>query len=433
MHATKILSTVALTLAMGGTALAQTASDTLVGITNNTQSTGAATVDMQVPSFGNCSAATQVGAVGSNSGSLFAGGSAYDPRHQAVWVTDGTRIVLYRLSDKKTLCTFKPTRQISTPAVGVPCGLAISPSRGELYQLETITNQMALTVYDVSQISPNCNPAVKKAGCTVKIGAVGETAGGLAYDEARDLFYYVTSWMGFARPGFFIYAAHRSNPCKLYAIGFSPCSDKIPITGAAYSHCQQFLYIAMGSEVNVVRMADPLNGNVVNMNQLLKVPCCQKQTGNMWAGLAVMPKWGKRSVGQSCVATNCGPCSSMKLDLSGGDMVLGNPDVALDISGAPTGGAGAFYISLGTCTGGVGLPGLCGQVYPSLGGGFPVLLGIFPLTGQSGACSGGLHLKLGGVPTDAALCTVSACSQFLIRCPQGGTGLTNAVEFTIGG
>ncbi len=114
-------------------------------------------------------------------------------------------------------------------------------------------------------------------------------------------------------------------------------------------------------------------------------------------------------------------------------MVLGNPDVAIDISGAPTGGTGAFYISLGTCTGGLGLPGLCGQVYPSLGAGFPVLLGIFPLGGQSGACAGSLNLKLGGVPNDAALCGVSACSQFLIRCAQGGAGLTNALEFTIGG
>jgi len=443
MHAIKILPIVALILATASTALAQNGADTLVGITNNVKSTGASTLDMQVPMFSKCGAATQVGAVGTHNRSIFAGGSAYDSRHQAVWVSDGTRISLYRLRDKQTLCTFKPTVRISTPAVGVVSGLALSASRGELYQLETITNQMALTVYDVSNISGNCSPAVKKAGCAVKIGTPGEFAGALAYDEVRDLLYYVTSWMGFARPGFTIYAAPRANPCKLTSIAFAPCSSTAtgprfplpgqPATGAAYGHCQQFLYVATGSEVNVVRMVDPLNGKTLNMNQLLNAPCCQKQTGDMWAGLAVMPRWGKRLVGQSCVPSNCGACSSMMLDLAGGDLVLGNPDVAMDISGAPTGSTGAFYISLGTCTSGVGLPGLCGQVYPSLGGAFPVLLGIFPLAGQGGACAGKLNLQLGGVPNDGALCGVSACSQFLIRCAQGGVGLTNAMEFSIGG
>jgi len=433
MDAIKAFSGVVLALAVAATAAAQNASDTLLGITNNVQSTGASTLDMQVPSFGNCSAATQVGPVGLHNSNTFAGGSAYDPRHRAVWVTDDTRIVLYRPSDKQTLCTFRPTRQISTPAASVISGLALSPSRGELYQLETITNQMALTVYDVSSIGGNCNPAVKKAGCTVKIGTPGETAGALAYDEVRHLFYYVTSWYGFARPGFTIYAAPRSDPCRLTSILFSPCSGSQPATGATYSACRQFLYVATGNEVNVVQMVDPLNGKTVNMNQLLNVPCCQKQKGDMWAGLAVMPKWGKRLVGQSCLPNTCGGCGNMTLDLSGGDLVLGNPDVAIDITGAPTGGTGAFYISPGVCTNGLGLPGLCGQVHPALGGGFPLLLGVFSLGGQGGACAGSLNLKLGGVPRDPALCNVSACTQFLIQCAQGAAGLTNAIEFTVGG
>ncbi|MHC5072293.1 MAG: hypothetical protein ACYTGO_17595 [Planctomycetota bacterium] len=433
MYLTKFLSPfVLMTLVVTTAAMAQSNADTLVGMTNNITSTGATSLDMQVPSFSNCSAATSLGNVGSHSGNAFAGGTAYDPRHQAVWASDGSSILLYRPSDKKILCQFKPTLQISQPRVGVVSGLAFSPSRRELYQLETITNQMALTIYDVTNIT-NCNPGVKKGGCIAKIGTPGETAGGLAYDEVRDLFYYVTSWYGFARPGFTIYAAPRNNPCQLTSIMFSPCSDTAPAFGAAYGACTRFLYIAKGNEINVVRMDDPLNGKTVNMNQLLKVGCCQKQNGHMWSGLALIPRWSSKRVGSSCLSAGCGTCSSMKLDLGGGAMILGNPDVALTIADAPTGGTAAFYISLGNCSNGVGLPGLCGQVYPAIGGAFPMLLGVFPLGGQGGTCAGSLNFKLGGVPRDASLCGVSACSQFLIRCATGGAGLTNALEFSVGG
>ncbi len=427
MFLAKTLSPLVLTFILASAGLAQNTADTLVGITNNPNSTGATTLDTQVHAFKNCAAAAQVGKVGFHAGNLFAGGTAYDPRHNAVWVSDGSRIVLYRPSDKATLCTFKPTR-----ALGIVSGLAFSPSRRELYQLETITNKMALTIYDVTKIV-NCSPTIKKGGCTVNISTTGETAGGLAYDEARDLFYYVTSWFGFASPGFTIYAAPRSNPCQLKSLAFSPCSGSAPVTGAAYGACSKFLYIAMGSEVNVVRMDDPLNGKTLNMNQLFKAPCCKKQRGNMWSGLALMPRWNKSLVGRSCVSTSCGTCSNMKLDLSGGAMVLGNPDVAMNITGAPSSSTGAFYVSIGSCSSGLSLPGLCGQVYPVIKGPFPLLLGVFPLVGQGGACAGSLNLKLGGVPRVAGLCGVSACSQFLIRCAQGGAGLTNALEFSIGG
>ena len=124
----------------------------------------------------------------------------------------------------------------------------------------------------------------------------------------------------------------------------------------------------------------------------------------------------------------------MKLDLSGGDAVLGNPDLAISITAAPTGSSAAFYISFGSCNvQGLGLPGLCGQVHLPFSGPFPMFIGVFPLGGQGGTCAGSLNLKVGGVPRDSSLCGVTTCSQFLVRCPKGGAGLTNALSFSIGG
>lgn len=421
-------------LLLTGLVGAQTSSDTLIGITNAPTLPSSATVDTQIHAFGTCKAASMVGPALLNGNGDLSGGTAWDPRHEAAWISDTRNIALYRPSDKKILCQFTPTFKLTTSTVRpVVSGLAFSPSRRELYQVETVPNQMAITVYDVTTVN-NCNPSVKKAGCTTNLNITGERAGGLAFDEARSLFYIVTTWSGFGGPGNTIYASPYASPCKLTTIAFNPCSRASTITGAGYSNCSKFLYLSTSTEVNVVRMDDPLNGQVTNMNQLLNLGCCQKQLGSGWAGLAVMPTWNKRSVGNSCLASSCGSCSSMQLDLGGGEAVLGNPDLAMTISGAPSSSTGAFYISGGSCTRGTSIPGLCGSVYPSLQAPFPLLLGVFPL-GGTGTCGGSLNLKLGSVPTNASLCGITTCSQFLIRCPQGGlsAGLTNGLEFTIGG
>lgn len=411
---------------------AQTAVDTLVGITNAPLLPSSSSVDTQVPSFTNCSAATQVGFPLLNNSLSTAGGAAYDPRHQAVWVTDSRSIILYRLSDQKTLCSFTPTRQLVTSTTpSAVSGLAFSASRRELYQVETASNQMAVAIYDVTTVT-NCQPKVKTLGAH-RLGITGEQCTGLAFDEARSLFYYVTNWAGFSGAGSSLYAAPYASPYNMTSNSLSLCTQNSTILGAGYSNCSKFLYLAAASEVNVVRMDDPLNGKTTNMNVLLKASCCQKQKGGGWAGVSVIPAWNKQLVGSSCLANTCGGCNSMKLDLAGGDAVLGNPDLAMTITGAPTNSTGAFYISVGTCTSGVGIGGLCGSVYPSLQAPFPILLGIFNL-GGTGTCGGSLNLPL-AVPSDANLCGVTTCSQFLIRCSGGGlsAGLTNALEFSVGG
>ena len=224
-------------------------------------------------------------------------------------------------------------------------------------------------------------------------------------------------------------------PCTLQTVQLSACTPGGLPTGAGYSSCSKFLYIAMGSEVNVIRMDDPLKGKATNMNQLLNVGCCKKQKGSGWGGLAVIPAWKKTLVGSSCLASSCGTCN-MKLDFGGGDGTLGNPDLTMTISGAPTNSTGAFYLSAGACTSGFVLPGVCGRVYISVTAPNPLFVGIFNLGGSGGTCAGSLNLKVGGVPTNTALCGFTTCTQFLIRCPKGGAlsaGLTNGLQFSIGG
>ncbi len=409
------------------TATAQRTVDTLVGVTHSTAGR-ATSIDTQIPLLRVCPGSKAMGNPLSNNGNTMAGGTAYDPRHQAVWATDSKTIILYRLSDKKTLCSFPPTLQLpNTPfQKSVVSGLAFSPSRRELYQVETYSNAMAVTIYNVSTISAaNCTPPVKKLGAA-KLGITGEWCGGLAFDEARSLFYYVTTWAGFAGNGSTIYAAPYAKPYKTVSIAFSPCSRGAAATGLGYGNCSKFLYVATAAEFNVVQMTDPLNNKTTHLG------CCKKN-GASWAGMAVMPTWGKSARGSSCLAQSCAACSSMKLDLAGGDAVLGNPDLAVTITGAPTNSTGAFYVSIGGCTTGTGLTGLCGLIYPAITGPFPLLLGVFGL-GGSGTCGGALNLKV-GIPTQSSLCNTTACTQFLIRCPQGGLAavLTNGLELKIGG
>ena len=50
-----------------------------------------------------------------------------------------------------------------------------------------------------------------------------------------------------------------------------------------------------------------------------------------------------------------------------------------------------------------------------------------------GYMGGGVKIPV-AVPNDLALCKTDLCAQFLVLCPGGsGAGLTNAVQFRVGG
>jgi hypothetical protein len=122
----------------------------------------------------------------------------------------------------------------------------------------------------------------------------------------------------------------------------------------------------------------------------------------------------------------------MRAELFGGDAGLGNQDFGLRLSGAPVGQQALLYISAGACTSGINVPGFCGPVFPSLTPPFPLLVGAFPISGTA-PCTGLVSLVT-GVPADPALCGFSLCTQWIVACPgSGGPGLSNAVQFSIGG
>lgn len=380
----------------------------------------------------NCATAQKVG--NSLGWSFYGGGTAYDAARQAVWVSDGRQITLQQLSNGQASCTFNATLSGTYGTSNFVSGLAHCNKRKQLIQLEMVvgqsSNSAVLRFYDTSA----CPPKLLTTNCSFAIpnGNTPGVAHGLAYDEARDLIFFVMSGSGFAGwtssvnyVNFAVACLARPNTFSVPL--FSACSgNNNPVTGMAYNPCTQVLYLTEGNAVlklDISNLSSPKNLNTTTA-------CCKlNQTGKTWAGLAIVPNSVVKSVGSSCLGSGCPSCSSMKLDFVGGDLALGNQDLAIQITGAPAGGTAGFFLSPGQCqTPGLSLPGLCGAVHISTA--TPLFIGNFGL-GTGSGCTG--SLKLGTpMPSSASLCGVTICSQFLIRCPSGA-GLTNALEFSVGG
>lgn len=356
-----------------------------------------------------------------------AGGTAYDPRSQAAWVSDGREIGLQSIGTGVMLCKFASTRVANTTVVS---GLAMSDSRRELFQLETGPGIMAISSYDVRN---PCQPVHNANACQVPILGTLATAQSLAYDEVRDLLYHTVSISGFAGWGSTCYVTARGAPCtSLNSFPVNYCGSRpgSPISGLGYDACTKKLYVTEGAGIRILLLTDPAAGNVTDLTGT--GPCCT--AGSIigaFAGLAVIPDWSQSSPGTSCLPANCGSCPSMRAELIGGDAGLGNQDFGLRLSGAPVGQQALLYISAGACTSGINLPGFCAPVFPSLTPPFPFLAGAFQISGTA-PCTGTVSLVT-GVPVDPALCDFSLCAQWLVACrTAGGPGVSNAVQFTIG-
>jgi hypothetical protein len=384
----------------------------------------------------NCAAAKKVGNQTGLSMAIRGGGTAYDAARKAAWVSDGTKIALQQTGAAQVSCLMSAT--LSGTGTGYTVtGLAHCNKRKELVQMELVvgssSNSMVLRFYDTSA----CPPKLLKTTCSFPIPS-GNTAGiahGLAYDEARDLIFWTTSQNGTAgwtnTVNYINYAvACLSVKPKSFTLPvFTKCGGTNgAVKAMTYNSCTQILYVTEGTvmlKMDLSNLASPKN---LNASQA----CCKFAVkGKGWAGLAIVPKSVTKSVGTSCLGTGCPNCSSMSLAFVGGDLALGNKDLALQITGAPGGGLAGFYLSPGNCqTPGFSL--LCGAVHPVISAGLPLFIGNFPLSGTS--CAGTLKLPT-PVPSSASLCNLPICAQFLIRCPQGGlaAGFTNALEFSVGG
>ncbi|MFQ5505968.1 MAG: hypothetical protein ACE5F1_14405 [Planctomycetota bacterium] len=362
---------------------------------------------------------------GTVSNSFLGGGTAYDARHQSVWISDGRTIEEIDLKTCRSLC--KITTPIRTPG-SVVSGLAISDRHRLLYQLETKPGSMGIILYDLKK----CPPVPLRGGCSITFKDSRKTAGGLAYDEVGDLLLYTTSFPAFVGYISTLHVARPSSACQeLCNVGIQSCFRANPrrdwnaVTGLAYDSCNKKVYATDGR---------------TTVSGVLKFPakcvvtwgaCCDKGSAGDFMGLSIIPGWSQRPVGNSCLSKRCGSCSSMLNKTVGGDPALGNETFAFQLENGPVGNAGILFLGGGNCT--TGLRVLCGSFYPALLPP-PIIAPPVQIQGKA-ACLGTARMPV-PVPVEAALCGVKFCAQWVTACPlaQGADfGLSPAIEFAVTG
>jgi hypothetical protein len=365
---------------------------------------------------GSCQTAKPLYKALSTANNFWAGGTAYDPRHESVWISDGTTIAEVQLSDGKTLCSFKAQLMNSSAVVS---GLAIADKGRLLIQLETMQSYGAIRSYSLT----GCPPTPLRDGCTITV-PTGYYTGGLAYDEVEDLVYYTVTQPGFQVPQNTLHVVDNKNRCT------SICSLMLPgcihffgtdVTGLAYDSCTKTLYATTGLGTMPFQVGDP------RKCEFKAGTCCVKQLTGSYAGLAVVPGWTQVKKGTSCITKGCPFCSSLDNRLYGGAPSLGNRDFGVEVVNGPTGALAILGVGVSTC--GKGTPFLCGHLWLPQN-----FIPVFPGTLTGNQCAAGLRVPL-PVPVDARLCGQSICLQWLVACSTSGVdvGLTPAIEFSITG
>ncbi len=349
----------------------------------------------------------------------YAGGTAYDPRYQTVWMSDGTVLAEYRVQPGGGMCKqrcpfFKGSKANVNAWIS---GLACSDKKPRLFQLATLPGYMEIATYNTSTKCPT-----KPWFCKSKLPEKS-VATGLAYDEVRDLLYVIVatpmSGGGWTHT---LFVSKANNPCvPICKTRIYTCSKSL-VTGLAYETCRKRLFVTDGQVTQTYYVGDP-------QKCLIKQgKCCKKQTAPVWRGLAVIPGWRNKVVGTSCTSPVCATCTSMQT-YTVGDPSLGNT-FRIGVQNAPSGGFAALYLKVGTTGSGINLPPpFCGTWYA-----FPSVF-AFPMgaLGGGGTC-GGNRLEALPIPTHLSLCSKTITAQWFIFCASGssfGLGFSNALEFTI--
>lgn len=361
----------------------------------------------------------------------FAGGTAYDPRHQTVWVSDGDLLGEYLVPGStracRPRCPIQKAVKLNTQAS--VSGLAHSDWRPRLFQLATTFYYLEVVTYDNSQKTSKCPTPLARCSLDLRLFYANRrpVAGGLAYDETNDLLFISVSAIR-STGGFdnYLWVTDATNgPCKpICQQQFFTCSANV-VTGLAYDACRRILYATDGQITQPYAVGDPRKCQIKPAN------CCKKQHNPIYRGLAVVPGWRKALVGRPCTGRPCPTCTSMSFVCTGGDPSLGNMGFGFQLTGAPSGGFGVFVLGAGSCT--TGLPFGCGALYPALAPP-PFVFPAVPL-GGGGSCNGQAPFPL-PIPPFVGLCKQAFCAQVAVFCVQSvgvGIGLTNAITFTIAG
>lgn len=351
------------------------------------------------------------------------GGSAYDPRHDSLWIADSLAIEEWALAPAcRKICTTKTV--LMNPKASLR-GLAIADRRGLLYVLESAPGYVGIRPWFLR----SCPPVPTRGGCSLTLRDSRALAGGLAYDEFRDLLYFTVSRPAFVGWVTDLYVAPASNPCKAVKSALGTCQTGAnpwgPVTGLAYEACSKRLYATDGSDTLLVLLLDPLKLVWKSLG------CCRKGSAGTWTGLAVLPGWKRRDTGSGCSGKGCPFCGRIRQTLVGGIPSLGNPAFGLQVENGPIPGFGILLLGVGPCGKGLRLPFLCAPFFPSLA---PPPLAILSgaLSGK-GQCLGSVRQPL-PLPADPRACGLTLCAQWLVLCGAGsGLALSQAIEFTLAG
>lgn len=354
---------------------------------------------------------------------FYAGGAAYDPRHDAVWVSSGTVVHEIGLATCTVRCQFTPQMMNSNAVVS---GLATLDGGRRLLQLETAPGYLGLRSYDTTA----CPPVPLRDGCSLNL-AGGAVAAGLAVDALNRLVFYSVSTPTAIDWQTELVVARETDRCTPICRTILPsCGPFYPrsglVTGLAYDVCSRQLYATNGRHTQGLSVRDPLRCDLV------QTWCCP--TGSAWdyKGLAYAPLAPASSVGSGCAPAVCRACTPHTV-LTGGAPILGNPDFALGIEAAEAGSRALLVLGAGTCGTGIGLPFLCGPLHPNLQPA-PYVSPPLPVLGSGSGCLGTAHLGI-PLPLQPSLCGATLCAQWAIACPAAffELGLSDALQFVLRG
>lgn len=339
-----------------------------------------------------------------------AGGTAYDPMHSGIWLSNGTF-----LGCVDDACNYRCT-PFAVAGLGgaVITGLEVVASQNRLWAIDS--NDL-LRTFDLS----NCPPQ-PAAACTVAF-ANNYVTTGLAVDELNSLVFYLR--YDPATNANFVTVAPLATPCLPSQLVLLPACAAVGaglLTGLAVDGGNRRLYATNGFDLLTLGYA-PMPASTI---ALTGANCCSGGGADPVIGLALRPGRAT-SLGASCAAGSCFACPMVHDTVN--ESVLGNADFALRLDGAPAGSVALAFVGVGACWNpGVPVAPFCGLAHVSA-----PLLGTLGanLVPPGGVCNPtAFPLAL---PPALGLAGLVLSSQCLVLCAAGGNAMSNCVSFELQG
>lgn len=349
----------------------------------------------------------------------WAGGTAWDPATNTVWVTTGQLLGRYTMNGCGVSCP--PAACPKSSPLAEATGLDVFAAANELWVID-----------DAGWITrcTNACPPVVITSCNTGLALAGFTATtGIAVDGIRGLVFYSTA--DFAAGTGTIYAATLANPCVPFqAVAVFDCfNNPNQITGIAVDAANAVLYWTNGRSTFDWSYSYNPSGPAVAFTP---GTCCVQAAPlpDPYTDLSI--RWGAAtSTGAPCANGAC-PACPMSHVLRNAPLLGTTLQLGLDL--APVSVPAWCVIGLGPCLAiGPMVPPLCGPVLvplPAAG-----TLGLQFTAGSSGSagtppCNGSTTFLL-PLPPNSALAGTVLSSQCVTLCVPTGTALSNCLSWTL--